>query len=56
MRATEFVCIQRPITRSTSPDGGPLQYRVLHRARLWKRGERPRLEQRVIEGAPSLSI
>jgi alkaline phosphatase D len=53
---SEFVCIERPIARSTTPDGGPLRYRVLHRARLWKRGEQPRLEQRVLEGAPDLSI
>lgn len=53
---TEFVCIQRPIARSTSPDGGPLEYRVLHRARLWKRGEHPSLEQQVLEGAPNLSV
>jgi alkaline phosphatase D len=53
---TEFVCIERPVTRSTSPDGGPLRYRVLHHARLWKKGEPPKLEQRVIEGDPRLSI
>src|SRR5262245_36357596 len=53
---TEFVCIPRPIDRSPSPDGGPLRYRVSHRARLWKRGERPALEQRVLEGTPTLSI
>ena len=53
---TEFVCIPRPIERSTSPDGGPLRYRVSHRARLWKRGERPALEQRVLEGKVPLSI
>jgi alkaline phosphatase D len=53
---TEFVCIPRPVERSTAPDGGPLRYRVSHRARLWKRGERPSLEQRVLEGAPVLSI
>ena len=53
---TEFVCIQRPIERNTSPDGGPLRYRVLHRARLWKRGESPNLEQQVLEGAPNLSV
>jgi alkaline phosphatase D len=53
---TEFVCIPRPIDRSTSPDGGPLRYRVSHRARLWKRSERPSLEQRVLEGTPTLSI
>jgi len=53
---SQFVCIERPIERSTSPDGGPLRYRVLHRARLWKRGEQPSLEQQVLEGAPDLSI
>lgn len=53
---TEFVCIPRPIDRSSTPDGGPLLYRVTHKARLWKRGERPVLEQRVLEGTPALSI
>jgi len=53
---TEFVCIERPIARSDSPDGGPLRYRVRHRARLWKRGERPSLELKVLEGAPDLSV
>jgi alkaline phosphatase D len=53
---TEFVCVERPIARNTSPDGGPLRYRVLHRARLWKHGESPNLEQQVLEGAPKLSL
>ncbi|HJS41158.1 MAG TPA: alkaline phosphatase D family protein [Sphingomicrobium sp.] len=53
---TEFVCIPRPITRSPSLDGGPLRYRVVHSARLWRPGERPRLVRRVIEGDPKLSI
>jgi len=53
---TEFVCIPRPITRSTSPDGGPIRYRVAHVAKLWKPGERPRLEQQVLEGKVGLSI
>jgi alkaline phosphatase D len=53
---TEFVCMPRPTERSAAPDGGPLVYRVSHRARLWKRGERPALEQRVLEGTPALSI
>jgi alkaline phosphatase D len=56
MLESEFVCIERPIARGTTPDGGPLRYRVLHRARLWKRGEHPRLEQQVLEGAPNLSM
>ena len=53
---TEFVCIPRPITRATTPDGGPLRYRVRHTADLWTGGERPQLKQEVIEGDPSLSI
>jgi alkaline phosphatase D len=52
----EFVCIPRPIERATTPDGGPLRYRVTHRARLWGRSESPRLEQQVIEGDPGLAI
>jgi alkaline phosphatase D len=55
MRA-EFVCIPRPVTRSDRADGGPLRYRVVHTASLWKPGERPRLRQQVIEGDPGLSI
>jgi len=53
---TEFVCIPRPITRSESPDGGPIRYRVLHTAALWKNGERPRLKTSVLEGDVGLSI
>jgi alkaline phosphatase D len=53
---TEFVCIPRPITRSASPDGGPLRYRLVHTAKLWKPGERPRLRRQVIEGDPGLGV
>jgi alkaline phosphatase D len=53
---TEFVCIPRPVTRSDRPDGGPLRYRVVHVASLWRPGERPRLRQEVLEGDPGLSI
>jgi alkaline phosphatase D len=53
---TEFVGIPRPLKRSDRPDGGPLLYRVLHRTRLWKQGESPRLEQEVIEGDPRYSV
>jgi alkaline phosphatase D len=52
----EFVCIPRPLERSEHAEGGPLLYRVTHRASLWKKGERPRLEQRILEGNPALSI
>jgi alkaline phosphatase D len=53
---TEFVCIPRPLERSEEPDGGPLLYRVVHTARMWSRGESPKLEQRVVEGNPILSL
>ena len=53
---TEFVCIPRPITRSERPDGGPLRYRVVHTAALWKAGERPQMKSAVLEGDVGLSI
>jgi alkaline phosphatase D len=53
---TEFVCIPRPITRSERADGGPIRYRVVHAAKLWKSGERPRLKTSVLEGDVGLSI
>ena len=53
---TEFVCVPRPIRRAGTPDGGPVRYRVNHRARRWSSGENPRLEQSIIEGDPKLSI
>ncbi len=54
--ATEFVCIARPIVRSQTPDGGPLRYRVTHTAQRWQPGERPKLNQRLSEGDPGVSI
>jgi alkaline phosphatase D len=53
---TEFVCIPRPIARSERPDGGPIRYRVLHTAALWKSGSRPQLKTIVLEGDVGLSI
>jgi alkaline phosphatase D len=53
---SEFVCIPRPLERAPTPDGGPLRYRVQHSAKLWKPGEEPTLEQRVLEGDPDLAI
>ena len=54
--STEFVCIPRPFERSDRPDGGPLTYRVVHRTRLWKAGEAPKLEQEILEGDPRYCI
>ena len=53
---TEFVCIPRPIQRSESADGGALVYRVVHRAQAWKNGERPQLEQQMLEGDAPFSV
>lgn len=53
---TEFVCIPRPIERSERADGGPLLYRTRHRARLWRKGETPRLEFEILEGTPGFSV
>jgi alkaline phosphatase D len=53
---TEFVCIPRPIARSEKPDGGPIRYRVVHTAALWKSGERPQLKTSVLEGDVGLAI
>lgn len=55
MIESEFVCIPRPLERSATEDGGPLRYRVRHRAKLWPKGERPTLEQEVLEGDPRLA-
>ncbi len=54
--SVEFVCIPRPLERSERPDGGPLTYRVVHRTRLWKAGEAPKLEQEILEGNPQYCI
>jgi alkaline phosphatase D len=53
---TEFVCIPRPLERSERADGGPLLYRTRHRARLWRKGERPRLDLTILEGDPRFSV
>ncbi len=52
---TEFVCLPRPVTRSTTPDGGPLRYRVRCRAERWAPGTRPRLAREIVEGDVELS-
>jgi alkaline phosphatase D len=54
--ACEFVCIPRPLERSEGSDGGPIAYRVIHRSRRWRKGQRPALTQRVVEGDPGLGL
>ena len=53
---TEFVCIPRPLERSASEDGGPLTYRVRHRAKLWRAGEKPELLQEIVEGDAGTAV
>ena len=47
---TEFVCIPRPIERSATDDGGPFRYRAKFRTPMWKHGEAPKMEAKVVEG------
>ena len=54
--SAEFVCIPRPIERSDQPDGGPILYRVRYSARLWRKGEAPKLEGVIVEGNPQYSV
>jgi alkaline phosphatase D len=53
---TEFVCIPRPLERSKSEDGGPLNYRVSFHADLWPKGAAPKLEMQILEGDPKFSV
>ena len=53
---TEFVCIPRPLERSDRADGGPLLYRARYRAKLWHKGESPKLEGQIVEGDPRFSV
>ena len=53
---TEFVCIPRPLERNPQANGGPLLYRTRHRAALWGKGERPKLDLQIVEGDPKFSI
>jgi len=53
---TEFAGIPRPLERSERADGGPLNYRVRSSAKLWAKGESPKLKLDVLEGDPKLSI
>jgi alkaline phosphatase D len=52
----EFVCMPRPLERSKRPDGGPLLYRSKHRASLWRKGEKPNLELKIVEGDGRFSV
>ena len=53
---TEFVCLSRPLERNDSANGGPLLYRTRHRVKLWRKGQRPRLDLQILEGDPRFSV
>jgi alkaline phosphatase D len=53
---SEFVCIPRPVERSEGADGGPLVYRVKHKAKLWQKAQTPKLQQQIVEGDLRFSI
>ena len=53
---TDFVCIPRPIERATTPDGGPLRYRVRHEVPLWRAGEAPQMRRSLLEGDAGLAV
>ncbi len=52
---TEFVGIPNPSEHAGTEDGGPLRYRVRLRAKAWKPGETPALEQTLVEGTLPLT-
>jgi alkaline phosphatase D len=52
----EFVCIEPPLERQERPDGGPLNYRARFQAPLWRKGEAPKLQTKIIEGDPRFSV
>ena len=46
----EFVCIPRPLQRSSAVDGGPVTYRVTHRVDRWLPNARPKLRRTRVDG------
>lgn len=46
----EFVAIARPVEATGAADGGPVRYRAVHGAALWRAGERPELTTTSISG------
>ena len=52
----EFVCIPRPVRHNTDADGGPLRYRVVYGADLWRPGASPMLRRVSALGNVGLSI
>jgi alkaline phosphatase D len=46
----EFVCIPRPLQRSSNVDGGALTYRVTHRVDRWLPKGRPKVRRTKVKG------
>lgn len=53
---SEFVCIPRPLERSSDADGGAVLYRARFRSRLWGAGHAPKINAEITEGNPRFSI
>jgi alkaline phosphatase D len=53
---TEFVCIPRPLERSSGEDGGPLNYRASFRAARWEANQAPKLDVRILQGDAKFSL
>jgi alkaline phosphatase D len=46
----EFVCIARPLERTSAVDGGPVIYRLTHLVEQWLPDSRPKLRRTKVEG------
>ena len=46
----EFVCIPRPLQRSSNADGGPVRYRVTHRVDRWLPKAGPKVRRTNVKG------
>ncbi|MGI8508514.1 MAG: alkaline phosphatase D family protein, partial [Gemmatimonadaceae bacterium] len=53
---SEFVCIPRPLERSSHADGGAILYRARFRSPLWAAGQAPKINAEITEGNPRFSI
>ncbi|MEP6897723.1 MAG: hypothetical protein ABI870_04240, partial [Rhodanobacter sp.] len=51
-----FVHAKSSLTPLLGVDGGPLRYRVRHEIPLWRAGERPTMQQSVLEGDAGLAV
>ena len=52
----EFVCIPRPLQRSSTADGGEVRYRVTHRVDRWLPKSNPKLVRTKVKGTLPLVV